>query len=164
MLKLMHSASAALVVIASITCRHQVIDAPLTATPGAGVITPIGGMSTARAAHSATLLANGKVLITGGFAGSTYASAEIYDSNSRAFMSSANMNDARASHSATLLPDGKLLVAGGYDGTYLATAEIYDPATGNFTPTGQMSTPRSGHVAILLNNGKVLLAGGRHSE
>src|SRR5262245_16211939 len=137
--KLLHSTVVMLVGIASITCRHQVIDAPLLATPGAGVITPIGSMSTARSAPTATLVTNGKVLITGGFASATYATAETYDPNSRTFISSGGMNDARAGHSATLLPDGKLLVAGGYNGTYLASAEIYDPATGNFTPTGRMS-------------------------
>ncbi|MGH7492115.1 MAG: Kelch repeat-containing protein [bacterium] len=160
MLKLSNSAIAMLVVVTSITCRHQVIDAPLIATPGSGLITPIGTMSTARSAHTATLLTNGKVLVTGGFASATYATAEIYDSNSKSFRPAGTMNDARASHSSTLLPDGKLLLAGGYNGAYLATAEIYDPATGNFMPAGRMTTPRSGHVAILLYNGKVLFAGG----
>ncbi len=160
MIKIVKNAIVILVMIGSIACRHQINDAPLPVTDAYGVMTPISSMSTARAAHTATLLPNGNVLITGGFGSSTFATTEIYGPNSKTFMSTGMMNDARAGHSATLLPNGKVLIAGGYNGAYLASAELYDPVTGNFTPTGQMSTSRSGHVAILLNNGMVLLAGG----
>jgi len=47
--------------------------------PASGAWTPTGSLITARSSHSATLLANGKVLMAGGYDGSnTLASAELY--------------------------------------------------------------------------------------
>ncbi len=127
----------------------------------AGVINAVRSMATQRAAHTATLLPDGKVLVAGGFTGGgSLASAEVFDPATSTFASAGNMNASRAGHTATLLANGKVLIAGGYNGSYLASAELYDPAAHTFMPTGIMVTARSGHVAMLLNNGKVLLAGG----
>ena len=128
----------------------------------AGSITSIRSMSLTRAAHTATLLPDGKVLIAGGFAGdeNSLASAEVFDPVQATFTATANMSVSRAGQSATLLPNGKVLIAGGYNGDYLASAELYDPSARTFTPANTMVTARSGHVAVLLPNGKVLLAGG----
>ncbi len=128
----------------------------------AGSVNSVRGMTARRAAHTATLLPNGKVLIAGGFAGdeNSLASAEVFDPTTSTFSSAGNMSATRAGHTATLLPNGKVLIAGGYNGSYLTSAELYDPSARTFTPTGRMVTARSGHVATLLNNGKVLLAGG----
>jgi hypothetical protein len=129
---------------------------------GAGSVSSIRSMTTRRAAHTATLLPDGKVLVAGGFTGgeNSLASAEVFDPATGTFTSASNMNVPRAGHTATLLRNGKVLIAGGYNGSYLARAELYDPATRIFTPAGSMVTARSGHVATLLRNGKVLLAGG----
>ena len=128
---------------------------------GNGVVSRTRSMTTSRAAHTATLLPDGKVLVAGGFTGGNhFASAELFNSATASFKSAANMSVARAGHTATLLSTGKVLIAGGYNGSYLATAELYDPATNSFTPTAAMRSARSGHVATLLQNGKVLLAGG----
>lgn len=128
----------------------------------AGVINAIRGMTRQRAAHTATLLPDGKVLVAGGFAGDedSLASAELFDLATSIFASAGDMRAPRASHTATLLSTGKVLIAGGYNGNYLASAELYDPAARTFTSTSRMVTARSGHVATLLPNGKVLLAGG----
>ncbi len=128
----------------------------------AGSVNSVRGMTARRAAHTATLLPNGKVLIAGGFAGdeNSLASAEVFDPTTSTFSSAGNMSATRAGHTATLLPNGKVLIAGGYNGSYLTSAELYDPSARTFTPTGRMATARSGHVATLLNNGKVVLAGG----
>ena len=126
-----------------------------------GRITRAGDLTARRAAHTATLLPDGKVLVAGGFEdGNTLASTELFDPATQAFKASGNLSVARSGHTATLLSNGKVLIAGGYNGNYLATAELYDPATNSFTPTNAMTTARSGHVATLLQNGKVLLAGG----
>ena len=126
-----------------------------------GTLTPTRNMSVRRAAHTATLLPDGKVLVAGGFEnGNHLASTEIFDPASQTFKASANLSVARAGHSATLLPNGNILIAGGYNGSYLATAELYDPASNSFIPVRAMTAARSGHVATLLQNGKVLLAGG----
>lgn len=128
----------------------------------AGSVNAIRNMTGQRAAHTATLLGDGKVLVAGGFAGSagSLASTEIFDPATQLFAAAGNLNAPRAGHTATLLSNGKVLIAGGYNGNYLASAELYDPAARRFTPTSRMVTARSGHVAVLLPNGKVLLAGG----
>ena len=152
------------VVISASGCRASIIaDGKQTnKTVNNGSINATGGMNARRAAHTATLLNNGKVLVAGGFAGdeNILASAEVFDAKTNTFSSAGSMSIARASHSATLLPNGKILMAGGYNGNYLDSAEIYDANTGKFTPTGKMTMPRSSHIAVLLNNGRILLAGG----
>jgi hypothetical protein len=126
-----------------------------------GVVSSIQSMTARRAAHTATLLPDGKVLVAGGFDGGiSSASTEVFDPGTKLFKTGANMSVARSGHTSTLLSNGKILIAGGYNGNYLATAELYDPASNTFTPTHAMTSARSGHVATVLPNGKVLLAGG----
>lgn len=125
-------------------------------------ITATRSMTLSRAAHTSTLLPDGKVLIAGGFANGegSLASAELFDPAGETFSSTSNMNMSRVGHTATLLPNGKVLIAGGYNGSYLGSVELYDPSSRTFSPTNAMHVARSGHVAVLLPNGKVLLAGG----
>jgi len=127
-----------------------------------GLFIPTGNMTTPRSYHTATLLLNGKVLITGGSDGhSPYslASAELYDPETGTFSATGDMRTPRAFHSATLLPNGRVLIAGGFvpDG-YTATAEVYDPSTGTFIGTGNMVKPMPFGTATLLKNGKVLIS------
>src|SRR5450432_1727706 len=77
-----------------------------------------GTLATGRTGHTATLLASGKVLVTGGTNsnggyGPPIASAELYDPVSNTWSPAASLNTARFEHTATLLPSGKVLVAGG---------------------------------------------------
>lgn len=112
-----------------------------------------------RAGHTATLLADGRLLITGG-SDSTFAalaSAEIYDPANDTFRLTGAMATPRWLHAAALLPDGRVLVLGGVG---LNSAEIYNPATGAFTPTGSMSVAGDGQTATPPANGKVLVTGG----
>lgn len=153
------------ILVSASSCKANVVvtnDEQAGGVRDAGSVNPISDMTTRRAAHSATLLPDGKVLVVGGFAGgeNSLASAEVFDPATNTFASAGNMNASRAGHTATLLPNGRVLIAGGYNGSYLASAELYDPATRIFMSAGSMVTARSGHVATLLNNGKVLLAGG----
>jgi Ca2+-binding RTX toxin-like protein/predicted lipoprotein with Yx(FWY)xxD motif len=124
-------------------------------------------MSTARSGHTATVLANGKVLVTGGSdASGIVASAELYDPVSETWSPTASMHDARANHTATLLTSGKVLVAGGdvnSNGStepLTASAELYDPASATWSPAGSLGEIRAHHTATLLANGEVLVTGG----
>jgi hypothetical protein len=118
--------------------------------------------------QTATLLSDGRVLITGGTDGDKYlAAVEIFDPKTGKFTRTGSMKAGREDAQAVLLTDGRVLIMGGDHGAVavnnwvsLASAEIYDPATGKFTSTGSMSDPRTNFSATLLSNGKVLVAGG----
>ena len=104
--------------------------------PGSGTWTATGPMNGARGYHTATLLGDGRVLVTGGTKShdgskiSLLASAELYDPVSGTWTATASMDGVRVSHSAALLPDGRVLVAGGANDfsadSLLETVELYD--------------------------------------
>jgi hypothetical protein len=123
-----------------------------------------------RWAHTATLLANGDVLVAGGFVWGTIipaaaGNAEIYHTASGTWTATGG-GVGTGNHTATLLPNGKVLIAGGMIYTThvgnpsVNDARLYDPANGTWTATGGMNNVRSHHTATLLPNGKVLVAGG----
>jgi N-acetylneuraminic acid mutarotase len=94
--------------------------------PASNTWSAAASMSTARVYHTATLLANGNVLVTGGGDGSTLASAELYHPASNTWSDAGPMDHARIDHTATLLANGKVLVAGG-EGGGVSHAELYVP-------------------------------------
>src|SRR5262249_48168162 len=99
-----------------------------------GTWTFTGNLNTARYWHTATLLADGMVLVAGGVV--LDGSAELYDPATETWTTTGSLNTARWQHTATLLPSGKVLVAGGVGNVGdLSSAELYDPATGNWTAT-----------------------------
>lgn len=118
---------------------------------------------------SGTLLADGRVLLTGGGVPGID-ETEVYDPTSRAWTKGSPLGTARRLHTATLLRDGRVLIAGGFvccvvegqtvSETSTDSVELYDPATGKFTPTGSMAVARGLHQATLLPDGKVLVSGG----
>ena len=148
-------------------CERQA-DAVAKEVPGAvaaaGTLVRAGAMGSARAAHTATVLADQRILLAGGMTGEedTAAGAELYDPVSGTFRATGPMVTPRHSHTATPLSDGTVLVAGGYDarGTYLRSAEIYHPRSGRFTGAGSLREARAGHAGVALRDGRVLLVGG----
>ena len=138
--------------------------------PKTGTFSPTGSMATPRETHTATLLADGRVLITGGNDTSDHgvAMAELYDPNTGTFSPTGSMTTSRAFHTATLLSDGRVLIVGGgraaWTGDVLDTAEIYDPRSGTFSATGAMPESRVFHTATLLADGRVLITGGSNGS
>jgi hypothetical protein len=136
--------------------------------PATGRFTPGPPLSVPRAGHTATALADGRVLVVGGFSGERQpplATAEVYHPATGRFEPTGPMSGRRAEHTATRLRDGRVLIAGGANGSVvLAGAEVYDPATGRFSAVAPLPGPRSIHGATLLGDGRVLVAGGQSAR
>jgi len=117
-----------------------------------------------RSGHTATLLKDGRVLVTGGRGnGNHLNSSEIYDPITNQWSSAANLLHARLRHSAVLLSDGRVFVSGGVtpDST-LGTryCEIYDPVSDSWSEAGEMTVLRTSHKTLLLLDSTVLITGG----
>jgi hypothetical protein len=102
-----------------------------------------GPLHIGRDRHSARLLPNGKVLVTGGLldaAGDTTSSVELYDPASEAWSSDATLNAARNNFASTLLTNGNVLAAGGQGPSgFLSSTEVY--TSSNITVTAARLVP-----------------------
>ena len=134
--------------------------------PGAAAQSTAGApMKEARWIHAATLLANGKVFVYGGFGTAGVDSSEIYDPATNTWSSAASLPPARIVHTATLLPNGRVLVLGGsISGSITTGAAVYDPASDTWSSAANMPSPRYLHTATLLPDGQVLVLGGTHTD
>ena len=128
--------------------------------PTSGTWASAGNLSNGRQEHTATLLTDGRVLISGG--GGNLGAAEIYDPGTSNWSITGALTANRQGHTATLLPNGEVLVAGGYNQSIgaLSTSEVYEPVTGKWLATGSMVAGRFYAASSLLPGGKVLVAGG----
>ncbi|MGK3987384.1 kelch repeat-containing protein [Sorangium sp. So ce136] len=120
-------------------------------------------MHSRRQGHQATLLLDGRVLVTGG--GVDIFSPEIYDPQTDTWTIVAPMSVERYGHTMTTLPSGRVLVTGGFGdqpaiGSYYDSAEIYDPHTDTWTSFPPMSSARSDHTATYIPGKGLLVAGG----
>jgi hypothetical protein len=108
--------------------------------PSSGQFLAVGPMPRAHGkGHTATLLADGRVLILGGWSGEFFeptAAAEIFDPATNSFTAVGRMILPRFEHEAALLADGRVMIVGGQsdEGDNLRFTEIFDPATGIFSP------------------------------
>ena len=146
--------------------------------PRTGKWSVTGSMTTPRRGHTATVLADGMVLVAGAehaddnfgwpepFARGILASTELYDPSTGKWTATADMIAARTDSSAVMLRGGKVLVAGGFGPVsptahdLLVSAELYDPTSGRWTATGDLLSPRGQCTIALLADDKVLVAGG----
>ncbi|WP_232537772.1 kelch repeat-containing protein [Cystobacter fuscus] len=96
--------------------------------------------------HSATALADGRVLVTGGLVDNAdeclgfncLASAEVYNPATGTWTATGDMHSPRRRHSLTPLNGGLVLAVGGYDDStgIHTSAELYDPNAGAWCTTG----------------------------
>lgn len=123
-----------------------------------------------RAVHRATVLPDGRVLLTGGCTAAGCEDAdrarrtEIYDPGTGRIGFGPQLHVPRLSHTATRLPDGRVLIIGGYAGEGeppTAAMELVDVEHATVTPAGALRVARADHTATLLRDGRVLVAGGR---
>jgi hypothetical protein len=143
--------------------------------PTSGRFLASGNMANSHVRGTATLLADGRVLISGGMrngggGGASTSDAEVFDPAVGTFTTAGTMNSQRTDHTATLLANGEVLIAGGWNGHAADAAddppwdplfvELFDTVRGSFQVAGTMSTTRVGHTATRLPNGQVLLLGG----
>ena len=126
-----------------------------------------------RALHTATLLGDGRVFITGGRnAGDYLVTSERVDPNGCGTDcitrgAAHALIEARANHRATLLGNGKVFIAGGFNGRnpsgsrgFLDTVEIYDPAADSVVPAAAMKVSNSEQAQSVRNDGMIETYGG----
>ncbi len=128
--------------------------------PATNTWSATGAMENPRWAHTATALADGRVLVTGG--GTNL--AEIYDPETGIWAGAGTSSTTVGYATATRLRSGNVLVAGGStfwnDPASTAACSIYQVDTGRWVSTGSLAQPRERHSATLLPDGRVLVAGG----
>ncbi len=112
---------------------------------------------------SATLLADGRVLVTGHldvwFSG-PLPYAQFFDPATDSWSVTTSSNFGHGGHLAVRLADGRVLVAGSRDGG--TAAEIFDPDTQTWSSVGAMNSGHGdGGFAELLPNGRVIAGGGQ---
>jgi len=131
-----------------------------------------GSMNVARDLHTATLLKDGRVLVTGGWDGADrLASCELYDPEAGTWSLTTPLGEARAFHTATLMADGRVYVCGGSNAQINSTYmfEIFDPETETWSEVNyadhtddhhRMWTHRQHHRTNLLPDATLLITGG----
>ncbi|MBI4218239.1 MAG: S8 family serine peptidase, partial [Elusimicrobia bacterium] len=121
--------------------------------------TETASLNQPRFGHTMTVLADGRILVTGGrdeqSSSLSLNSCEIFDPRARRWESANPMRYGRTFHAATLLKNGKVLVTGGS-----AESEIYDPQTNQWSLAAPMQSKRSHHAAVRTGGGRVFAVGG----
>jgi hypothetical protein len=98
------------------------------------------GPGASRAGHTATRLADGRVLVAGGTYANwpTFDTTELWDPMTGSITPGPRLLHARTRHAAALLADGRVLLAGGDTGAggWVDEAELLDVAAGTAVPAG----------------------------
>lgn len=132
-------------------------------------------LAVARFGHTATLLADGRVLVVGGESngGQHLAAVELYDPSSEQWTRLSDLPAPRSNHGAARLPDGRVLLFGGGRSSpigipsgedVLASSLLFDPATTTFSEGPPMLAPRSHFRSLTLRDGSVLVVGGGNDQ
>jgi Kelch motif protein/galactose oxidase-like protein len=125
--------------------------------------TSTGSQPEQRSAHAAVRLANGDVVVAGGYGSGGGLTTEIFRPSTNTWSRSGNLWATHASAAFGVLPNNRMLVAGDYTGNSHTNAEIFDAAWGTWRP-GPSLTPFQDSISVAFPNGRVLIAGGRNAD
>ena len=150
------------------TCTRYLSSAELY-NPATGVWTYTGSTLVPRESATAIRLADGRVLLAGGYNGGGSActdtdpvDTEIYNQATGQWSLAENLPHGWLGGAMVLLPDHRvLLVDGNQTGSSpFAEAVIFNPATNRWSEAARPILPRSGAAATLLPDGNVLVSQG----
>ena len=142
--------------------------------PRTGTWSLAGDAGVGSVGHTASLLDDGRVLVTGGYSGGVvggiaHVVTMLFDPATGAWSRAGDMLEPRYNHAATVLPGGEVLVAGGVYlmGGYPAISyhfplptERYGLGTTRWSRAADLAEERSQATMTLLPDGTVLLVGG----
>ncbi len=143
--------------------------------PATGRWSATGELANSRENHTATRLADNRVLVVGGEGEESLppdfesrqvlvSVAEIFDPDTGLWSGTGDLNTARSEHTATPLEGGQVLITSGLGAPQLTTsAEIYDPGTGRWTYTGGLNVGRRYFNTVRLADGRVATIGGTNA-
>jgi len=139
--------------------------------PHTGTFVDGPALKRARWGHTATLLPDGRVLVTGGLGminqkPTPLQVGEVWSPSSNAW-SFVSMKSQRYRHAAAVLPNGVVLLSGGFlsvDGTALNTTEVLDPRGAQFVDGPTLAEKRADHASLAVaadaGGERILVAGG----
>ena len=130
--------------------------------PATGRFSPTGRLSVSRDDHIAVPLADGRVVLIGGWgAAGLLASTDIYTPETGTFTRGPDMHTPRAGMMPVTLRDGRILVARSHrEPAHHRRIGASRPTCGRLTATGAMVQARGAYAAARLPDGRVLIAGG----
>lgn len=165
-----------LVVVFAAACRHPPTQTPPSTTSGAPAVAAKAAdwtwrraatMRRGRVAGAGVTLADGRVMVAGGFGTATTLATdgvEFYDPASDRWSDGPPLSSPRYAVSLIRLKDGRVLAVGGRErstrGGATGVCELFDPKTGRWSPTGSLRVARESQPLALLPDGRVLAAGG----
>jgi hypothetical protein len=129
--------------------------------PTTNRFTNLPGMPVWWANPAASLLPNGRVLLTAGSDDFTK-EALLFDPATNTFTATGPTAMAREGSTQTVLRDGRVLIVNGSDCGGKFPAETYDPATGRFSVSAGITS--SPEIPLLVPDGRVLLLGGADGD
>ncbi|KFE70491.1 Kelch repeat-containing protein [Hyalangium minutum] len=122
-----------------------------------------GSLLEPRDDHQGITLADGRVLVVGGWhKGHLQTSAELWDPRTEQWSRTGALSLPRSSFTLTALPDGRAVVSGGLAGNAsdaTTATELWDPQKGTWSPGAPLAIGRAGHLLVPMDGDTFLVVG-----